>query len=231
MELQTQQNTAAQAASAALNTRDTVLNGASALSSDFETFLLMLTTQMQNQDPLNPIESQDFAVQLATFSGVEQQVRTNQLLESLSSGLGMSGISQLAGWVGMEARVSAPALFDGKPITLSPEPDPASDAATLIVRDELGRVVSREALPLGVSSVQWAGVAADGAPMQPGLYTFELESRNAGEVTSTKPVEHYAFVTEARQGTNGTEIVLRGGGSALASEVTALRRPTDVSVG
>ena len=51
------------------------------ISSDFETFLRMLTVQMQNQDPLNPIQSSDFAVQLATFSGVEQQVRTNDLLE------------------------------------------------------------------------------------------------------------------------------------------------------
>ena len=43
------------------------------INSDFETFLKMLTAQMENQDPLNPIESSDYAVQLATFSGVEQQ--------------------------------------------------------------------------------------------------------------------------------------------------------------
>ena len=42
---------------------------------DFQTFLKMLTTQIKNQDPLNPMEGSDFAVQLATFSGVEQQVQ------------------------------------------------------------------------------------------------------------------------------------------------------------
>jgi len=47
------------------------------ISSDFETFLRMLTVQMQNQDPLNPVDSSDYAVQLATFSSVEQQVQTN----------------------------------------------------------------------------------------------------------------------------------------------------------
>ena len=47
------------------------------LSSDFETFLKMLTVQLENQDPLNPVDSADYAVQLATFSGVEQQVQTN----------------------------------------------------------------------------------------------------------------------------------------------------------
>ena len=53
------------------------------VSSDFETFLKMLTVQMQNQDPLNPVDSSDYAIQLATFSGVEQQVKTNDLLASL----------------------------------------------------------------------------------------------------------------------------------------------------
>ena len=57
----------------------------SVISSDFETFLKMLTTQLQNQDPLDPVKSEDFAVQLATFSGVEQQVLTNDLLESLGA--------------------------------------------------------------------------------------------------------------------------------------------------
>lgn len=55
-----------------------------ALTSDFDTFLRMLTVQMQNQDPLDPVDSADYAVQLATFSGVEQQVRTNELLTELS---------------------------------------------------------------------------------------------------------------------------------------------------
>jgi flagellar basal-body rod modification protein FlgD len=200
-------------------------SGATALSSDFETFLLMLTTQMENQDPLNPIESQDFAVQLATFSGVEQQVRTNQLLESLAAGIGMSGISQLAGWVGMEARVSAPAFFDGTPITLAPSPDPASDAATLVVRDQFDRIVSREPMPLGADTIDWAGVGSDGSPLPPGIYSFQLESLNAGEITSTLPVQHYAMVQEARQGAAGIEIVLRGGSSVAAADVAALRRP------
>ena len=48
-------------------------NTAPAMTTDFETFLRMLTVQMQNQNPLNPMESQEFAVQLATFSGVEQR--------------------------------------------------------------------------------------------------------------------------------------------------------------
>ena len=81
------------ASTPANNTSNSNTNASSKISSDFETFLLMLTTQLENQDPLNPIESQDFAVQLATFSGVEQQVLTNDLLSDLGQGFGSSGHS------------------------------------------------------------------------------------------------------------------------------------------
>ena len=75
------------------------------ISSDFDTFLKMLTAQMQNQDPLNPMDSTDYATQLATFSGVEQQARTNELLTNLGSQMAVLGMSQLAGWVGQENQV------------------------------------------------------------------------------------------------------------------------------
>ena len=67
----------------ALTTAQTAASRApskAAVSADFDTFLKMMTTQMKNQDPTKPIDSADYAVQLATFSGVEQQTKTNQLL-------------------------------------------------------------------------------------------------------------------------------------------------------
>jgi len=220
MEIQTQIASNSAPASSQL-----VEGNSSALSSDFETFLKMLTTQMKNQDPLNPIESADFAVQLATFSGVEQQVRTNDFLADMIAGNGASGLGQLAGWVGMEARVSGAADFVGAPLTLAPEPDPASDTAFLVVRDAFGSQVSREAVPLNVDTVLWGGVGADGSPLESGSYVFELESMNDGQITSTKPVEHYAIIREARLGAAGVDVVLSGGTTVQSSEVRALRSP------
>ena len=108
------------------------------ISSDFETFLKMLTVQMQNQDPLNPVDSSDYAVQLATFSGVEQQVQTNDLLRSLMGQLGAAGMADFAGWVGMEARTNLPVTFAGSPVQLSVAPAASADAAALVVTDEGG---------------------------------------------------------------------------------------------
>ena len=85
----------------------------SVLSSDFETFLKMLTAQAQYQDPLEPIDSTQYASQLAQFSAVEQQVLSNDLLTALVGQMGGSDLSRLAGWVGMEARSDAPVMFYG----------------------------------------------------------------------------------------------------------------------
>lgn len=199
--------------------------GVSSVAGDFETFLTLLTTQLQNQDPMNPLDSSDFAVQLATFSGVEQQVRTNDLLSDMIAGLNASGVAELAGWVGLEARIDAPVRFDGSPILLAPDPDPGSDAAVLVVTDALNRTVAREPIPATGQAMTWAGVSPTGAPFPAGTYTFAVESIAGGSVTSTKPVEHYALVREARVGISGPEIVTEDGAVRPASDVTALRRP------
>ena len=185
----------------------------------------MLTTQLENQDPLNPMESQDFAVQLATFSGVEQQVLTNDLLENLSGTLGASDLSQLADWVGMEARVEAPVAFDGTPVDISVAPDAGSDRAVLIVRNAQGQEVSRQDVPVDGGTFAWVGMSEYGQPLNSGRYTLELQSMAQGAVSSTQPVAHYARVTEARQGQTGVELVIDGGGVVPSGSVTALREP------
>ncbi len=90
-------------------------------------FLNMMTTQLKNQDPMSPMNSDQFAVELATFSGVEQQTKTNDLLTQLLSSADTQSMAQMAGWVGDEARVSAPVHFDGNPVTLSPSPSADAD--------------------------------------------------------------------------------------------------------
>lgn len=193
------------------------------ISSDFETFLKMLTAQMQNQDPLNPIDSQDFAVQLATFSGVEQQVQTNQLLQGLETQMGLMGMAQMAGWVGMEARVSAAGYFDGAPITLSPVPAFGADRVELIVKDVAGIEVERRNIPLSAESFSWDGFRLDGTHYPNGLYTFELANYAGTQHIADTPVELYARIIEVKSQPEGVVVTLEGGAEAHVSAVTALR--------
>jgi len=199
------------------------------LTSDFDTFLKMLTVQIQNQDPMNPMQSTEFAAQLATFSGVEQQVRTNQQLAELSRTLSVSTMAELSGWIGMEARVDAPADYTGAPITLSPETPALADDATLIIRDAQGAEVARTPLLPGANPVVWNGLDAFGAPLPPGRYQFQAESFSRGESLGIQKVEHYALVREARGNGAGEILLVVGNGITVpASSASALRQPNGV---
>lgn len=201
-------------------------NQSSALSSDFETFLQMLTAQMQNQDPLNPVESTDFAVQLATFSEVEQAVLTNTLLEDLSTQLGLMGFSELSGWVGKEARTSEGSYFDSEtPISMTTEFSSAADNAVLIVRDSFGVVRQEIAIDPTEDSFVWTGADASGAKLSSGFYSFEVENYSGDTYLSTTSVDTYARIIEARADDGDTVLVLEGGHEIGSEDVTALRDP------
>ncbi len=202
--------------------------GASALSSDFETFLRMLTVQMENQDPLNPIQSSDFAVQLATFSGVEQQVRTNDLLSEMISAQSLGGLASFGDWVGREARapVAAP-VEQGAAVEVWPNVPADADEATLVVRDAAGAVVTRLAFDPVAAPVVWDGTDARGAPVPSGVYSFVAETARGGEPLSADRAEVYAPVSEVRLEAGGPVIVFGNGDSVAAESVSGLRAPRD----
>ena len=204
----------------AVNNTQAPAESQSAISSDFETFLRMLTAQMNNQDPLNPVESTDFATQLATFSGVEQAVLTNDLLRGLSLQLGVSG---LAAWVGKEVRAPAPVYFDGAPVTLHPNPAATSTAGEIVVRDAGGAVVQRLASPATTDPVQWDGVGSNGDRLPNGVYSFAFVSLRDGQTLGENPVETYSTVKEVQSTGGQTSLVMDGGIVILSGDVTALR--------
>jgi flagellar basal-body rod modification protein FlgD len=193
-----------------------------AISSDFETFLKMLTVQMQNQDPLNPIDSADYAVQLATFSGVEQQVRTNQILSDLSELLGGSGLGQAAQWIGKDVLAVAPASFVGDPLAIEIPAARRAESLALIVRDAGGAVVATGPVPPGATSIDWDGTDAYGNRLSEGLYRFSVRDAADASYEET-PAAVYARVSEVRANEEGLVFALTGGIEVPFSEVTGVR--------
>ncbi len=190
------------------------------ISSDFETFLRMLTAQMQNQNPLEPIEASDFAVQLATFSGVEQQVRTNDLLDRLASRM---GLAEMGNWVGREALTEAPVYLDGAPRRLVPPEVPGADRAELVVRDRDGREGTRRAVdPQAVELVFELPPPAEGGPPA-GHYKIEMESFRGPASLGMNPVLGFARVTEARSDAGQLLLMLEGGQLIDSAKVKGLR--------
>lgn len=195
----------------------------SALSSDFETFLRMLTVQMQNQDPLNPVESGDYAIQLATFSGVEQQVRTNALLEQIAGAGGISGISGLSEWLGKEVRAPVDVAWDGTPQSILTEVPLDADRAELVVVDQVGVEVQRDTLPLSGGEITWVGRTKADSRLPPGDYHLYVASYKGDEALDLRPAQVYRKVVEVRTENGANLVYFSNGQSVESSEVGAIR--------
>lgn len=196
-----------------------------AISSDFETFLKMLTVQMENQDPLNPVESSDYAVQLATFSGVEQQVLTNDLLKGLQTGLGVLSVSNLAGWVGLQAEAPVAAQFELSPVTVVPAPAKGATQTYMVVRNAEGAQVDRLEIPVSSDPVDWAGLDGNGTLFPAGSYSFHLQSYDANGLIAEEQMMIYSEVVEAQVIAGETILILASGDEIAAGDVATLRAP------
>ncbi|MGB1209596.1 MAG: flagellar hook capping FlgD N-terminal domain-containing protein, partial [Paracoccaceae bacterium] len=132
-----------------------VEDSSTALTSDFETYLKMLTVQMENQDPLDPADASEFSVQLATFSSLEQQVYGNQLLEQMIASAGQSGGLDMVNLLGREALVDENATFTGTPIAVRIPDLPDHDTAVLRVENDFGGSFATQPLDKNARSIQW----------------------------------------------------------------------------
>ncbi len=215
--------TALSAASGATTTKTP--NAKAVLSSDFETFLKMLTVQMENQDPLNPVESTEFATQLATFSGVEQQVQTNDLLKSLGAQLGAMNVSQLSGWVGMKARADMPVNFSENPVRIVTEASPLASSAKLVVKNSAGTEMARYDIATARTELDWNGRNNAGLKLPSGQYRLSVESFSNGELITTSPVLVESRIIEARNENGVPKLVMETGQTVDTSKIKGLRNP------
>lgn len=190
---------------------------------DFQTFLTMLTAQIKNQDPLNPMEGTDFAVQLATFSGVEQQVKTNTLLTALAESSILGDLSKYSDWIGREVASSAPASFDGTPLAISVAPPASADTSFLVVKNASGIEVARLPASTTATEITWSGETASGGTLEPGTYSFTVESFKDGSLASTSQGYTTAQVTGAELKSDGVVLTLAGGSYAYAHEIISIR--------
>jgi flagellar basal-body rod modification protein FlgD len=119
------------------------------LASNFETFLQLLTTQLKNQDPLSPMDTERFTSQLVQFSAVEQALKTNRQLEQLVSLTRTSAASAALGMVGREVRVDGSRMLvdaqGGATIYELPE---RAASVTVRIFDADGRLIHSADRPL-----------------------------------------------------------------------------------
>lgn len=160
------------------------------LSNNFDTFLTILTAQIQNQDPLEPMDSTQFTQQLVQFSGVEQQIRSNQQLETLISATRSSAGASLSGYLGQQAEIATDtAQFSGGPISFLYSLPQDAASADLSILDSSGRTVFKAEgdTQAGRHDFVWNGQTAAGVEARPGVYTLRISAKTAaGDPLSTE---------------------------------------------
>ena len=195
------------------------------ITSDFDTFLKLLTAQIRNQDPLEPADATAYTAQLATFSNVEQAVKTNDLLARMIASLDGQGVSGVAGYIGMDARHSGPVAHDGGQAILFPTIGAAADRAELVVSDASGREVARHPIDPRAPSLGWPA-RGQGDSVPSGQYLLRVESWAGDQALQTTKVAHYGRVEEVILGASGPELVLRGGVRLRADQFESIRAPS-----
>lgn len=195
--------------------------GGFAAGSDFTMFLKMLTTQMQNQNPLNPVEAADFAVQLATFSGVEQQVQTNHYLARLTE----RALSEdVATWLGAQVAADGQIRITGDPFLLHlPAAPDGTTHRDVVLATPLGQEVAR--FPLPVDQITLGIDPSSVANLSNGHYHASVQDFDGDDLVQTAQAAQFATVTEVRKGPAGTQLVLVTGEVIDPASVLAARRP------
>lgn len=147
------------------------------IADNFDAFLLLLTTQLKNQSPLEPLNANEFTQQLVQFAAVEQQIKSNTALEALVSTSRAANIATAASFVGMRVQASGETaqLVDGKAEWTLDVPRAASRAA-IEIRDQAGNVVATNsgALDAGRQIFTWDGMTSTGLFAPPGPYTMRV---------------------------------------------------------
>ncbi len=202
-------------AAAGLNTEPSLVGTGEDLGKD--EFLQLLVAQLRYQDPLNPMEAQEFASQLAEFSGLEQQIKTNDLLEAqvmaqadLVSGLQTSAALSAIGHTVLAVGNTMEALGDGTDqLTFDL---PADADVTVRFRDDSGNIVHTVDAGAMSAGRQQLDVSALGQ----GTYTVEVEATGAdGPVTATTFTS--GRVEGVRWGPDGLVFVIGGREISFAS--------------
>lgn len=152
------------------------------LSDNYDTFLVLLTAQLQNQDPLSPMDSAQFTQQLVQFSQVEQQIRTNEQLEGLASQYQAASAGAALSYLGRDAMIESDktSLSGGRAqwgYTLPVD----VENATLTVTDSAGRPIFETNAAAGAGShvFNWDGRTDAGATAPDGVYKLVIDAKNA----------------------------------------------------
>ena len=215
---------ASAATASSTNPATSVAGASSTLTSNFNTFLTLLTTQLQNQDPLSPMDTDQFTNQLVSFSEVEQQINTNSNLQQLIALQGAGESISALPLVGQNIEYSSATapLSNSSANFLYTLPSTASQT-DLAVTDANGHVVYSQQGDTAAGShvFTWNGKTNTGVPLSDGDYTLKIQATGPNGSAITPTIASVGAVSAVGV-QNGTASFTIGGMSIPLSELVTV---------
>jgi flagellar basal-body rod modification protein FlgD len=187
-------------------------------------FLRLLTVQLQNQDPLNPMDNAAMTSQLAALNTVDGINQLNDSVGALVAQMQSANFMNLSGSVGKTVlSEGTKAYFDGSsPVSLAAKLDNPAASLKAVIRDATGAIKNQYdfgSLGSGVTDFIWDGYADDGTLLQAGFYTLELTATDAqGNVTYPQSYVG-AMVAGIGREDDGIQVTLGDGRSITTDEI------------
>ncbi|MFA4995343.1 MAG: FlgD immunoglobulin-like domain containing protein [Bdellovibrionales bacterium] len=215
-------------ASAASSTSTSSADQQKALNLDFTTYLKILTVQLQNQDPTNATDPNQFTQELIMMQQVQAQITNNEAITALTAATTANGLATGVSYIGNYVRAASEDgdfSLQNSAAEIGYTLDSAATATIITIRDSAGDVVA--SLSGGTASgdnyVTWDGKATDGTGVADGSYTFAVHAvDSAGNtVAATNPTALFK-VTSVASNDDGTLSLISGELSLLSSDVTGV---------
>lgn len=168
------------------------------LSDDLDTFLILLTAQLQNQDPLSPLETAEFTNQLVAFADVEQSIAQSGYLEDLITLQKSNEVTNAVSYIGKTVEVESDEFYmkEGDGATFSYVLPEAAKASTLTITNSDGDVVyiGEASTTAGEHVYNWDGKKEDGTSFPTDAYAINVAAVNP----DSQPIEGIAYFTTGK---------------------------------
>ncbi|MDR3498958.1 MAG: flagellar hook capping FlgD N-terminal domain-containing protein [Parvibaculum sp.] len=215
---------AAQAAQAAAQTSSSSNSGnaLAQLSGNYQTFLTLLTTQLQNQDPTNPMDSSQFTQQLVSMSGVEQQIQTNTNLQALLSANIFQAANTAVGLIGKQVTATGSgALLQNGSASWTINLGSPAPSTTVQVLNANGATVYSSTIngTTGDQPYTWNGQDQSGYTLPDGTYYLQVTANDASGNAVTSSIKTQGIVT-AVDITSSNPVITVNGAQIKYSDVT-----------
>lgn len=199
------------------NTINSALAPEGGSGEEFNSFLQLLTAQIRNQDPLAPLDSTQFVEQLATFSSLEQQVRSNSSLEGIAQGISELQSLIASQWLGQTVSVESSNLtLPDEPIEFGFTDLAEAERAVLTVRDTDSNIIWSETLDSEEDSHTWDGQTASGIKAKSGDdYHLSIDLYSSSDFLGSVAPRVVTTVTDVSTAPDGTPRL----GTSMANSV------------